>query len=84
MCSVLFSQTGCKSNLDEFLAARGEPGGIEQIQKEFCSNHYLEVQQQILSVNGEIVPLYQDLFMEEGSKTLLNKFSFTLYCYDIT
>ena len=62
--------------MDEFLAARGEPGGIEQIQKEFCSNHYLEVQQQILSVNGEIVPMYQDLFMEEGIEVLLNKIFF--------
>ncbi len=65
MAEILF-QTGCKSRLDEYLLQKGESGGMEQLQKEFCSNHYLEVQQQILSVQGEIIPMYQDLFMEEG------------------
>lgn len=38
---------------------------MAQVHLEFCSNNLLEIQDQMAPLEGFIIPLYQDLLMEQ-------------------
>ena len=56
----------CVGILDGWLEAAGRKGGVERVQLEFCTNNFHEVQQQLKHVNYEVIPIYHDLFLEQG------------------
>lgn len=51
--------------LNQWLLEHGWPGGMAQVHLEFCSNNLLEIQDQMAPLEGFIIPLYQDLLMEQ-------------------
>ena len=60
-------QSGCLNKLNAYLAA--SPLGqhnVEHVQQEFCTNMFYEVAEFVQTMEGNILPILQDLFMEQG------------------
>ena len=55
----------CTSVLDQWLSENEEPLGMKQMQLELCTNNFAETQEKINLIEGNIYPIYQDLFMEQ-------------------
>ena len=62
------------AELNAWLRLHGWSGGMQQLYLEFCTNNLLEMQQQMSILEGSIIPIYQDLFLEQRAYTLLSKF----------
>jgi hypothetical protein len=59
---------GCGPRLNLWLEEHKRPGGVNQMQLEFCSNIYHSMSEKLKLTNGIVMPYYQDLLMEEGRK----------------
>ena len=52
--------------MNDWLSSHGYPGGVHHVQLEFCTNNLVEMQHKVALLQGNIIPIYQDLFLEQG------------------
>ncbi|CAG2258017.1 unnamed protein product [Mytilus edulis] len=65
--TMLSEQAGCYEELSNLLVTNGR-GQTHNIQLEFCTNNYLEMMHIVHgTLKGQIIPRFQDLFMEQRS-----------------
>ncbi|XP_063429384.1 uncharacterized protein LOC134712135 [Mytilus trossulus] len=63
--TMLSEQAGCYEELSNLLVTNGR-GQTHNIQLEFCTNNYLEMMHIVHgTLKGQIIPRFQDLFMEQ-------------------